>query len=222
AIFAKDILITKGVMFKYGLSLGYFYSMINREKLIFSDMLNPFSPEIGTSGEELGMQKQHLYDIEPCVLLYSYNAYIGVTAKHIQEYFKKNTLNSPFHSTISIHAGGYFETSRGATRKYLYQFYPHLNVCIAPSSSFTQLGMIVQKNIFEFGLAFRENFSFNTESFIFFIGLVQKKYKFAYNCDITLNSRKRNYWNTHEVSFSYIFDCKEKRKKLGAVESPRG
>lgn len=222
AILAKDILIAKGMMLKYGLGLGYFYSTINREKLIFSDMLNPFSPETGTSGEELSTKTQHLYDIEPCLLLYTYNIYVGVTAKHIQEYFRKNSYINPLHATISIHAGGYFETSRGATLRYLFQWYPHLNICIAPSSSYAQLGMRIQKNIFEFGVAFRENFSFNAESFIFFVGLVQKKYKFAYNCDFTLNARKRNYWNTHEISFSYTFDCKEQKKKLGAVRSPRG
>lgn len=222
AIFAKDILLTKSIMLKYGLGLGYFYSTINREKLIFSDMLNPFSPETSVSGENVSTKTQHLYDIEPCLLLYTYNIYVGVTAKHIQEYFRKNSFAGPLHSTISIHAGGYFETSRGATFKYLYQWYPHLNICIAPSSSFTQLGMLVQRNIFEFGMAFRENFSFNAESFIFFVGFVQKKYKFAYNCDITLNSRKRNFWNTHEISLSYTFDCREQRKKLGAVQSPRG
>ncbi len=221
-ILAKDILITKGVMLKYGLSLGYFYSVINREKLIFSDMLNPFSPEIGVSGEELSIKKQHLYDIEPCLLLYTYNIYAGITAKHIQEYFRKNSYINPLQPTVSIHAGGYFETSTGATLKSLYQWYPHLNISIAPSSSFAQIGMRVQKNIFDFGVAFRENFSFNAESFIFFVGLVQKKYKFAYNCDITINSRKRNYWNTHEISFSYLFDCKGEQRKLGAVKSPRG
>ncbi|MDR0940877.1 MAG: PorP/SprF family type IX secretion system membrane protein [Bacteroidales bacterium] len=222
AIVAKDILIAKGVMLKYGLGLGYFFSNINKENLVFSDMINPFTPEIGTSGEDLSTQKQHLYDIEPCLLLYTYNIYVGVTAKHIQEYFRKQSYTNPLHATISIHAGGYFETSRGASLRYLFQWYPHLNICIAPSSSYTQLGMRVQKNVFEFGVAFRENFSFNAESFIFFVGLVQKKYKFAYNCDITLNARKQNYWNTHEISFSYTFDCKTQRKKLGAVQSPRG
>lgn len=222
AIFAKDVLLAKGVMLKYGLGVGYFYSSINKEKLIFSDMLDPFSPEIGISGEDFQNKAQHLYDIEPCLLFYTRNIYIGITAKHIQEYFRKKSNLNPLQSAISIHAGGYFETSRGATLRHLLQWYPHLNINIAPSSSYTQLGVIVQKNIFEFGMAFRENFSFNAESFIFFVGLVQKKYKFAYNYDFTLNARKRNYWNTHEISFGYTFDCKEQRKKLGAVPSPRG
>jgi hypothetical protein len=221
AIAARDIFIARGVMLKYALALGYYYSRISGENLIFPDQINPFSTEISTSGEEFTGKMQHLYDIEPGILLYTYNIYAGITAKHIQEFFRKNSFFNPLHPTISIHAGGYFETSRGSSLKYLYQWYPHLNISIAPSSAFTQLGMRVQRNFLEFGAAFRENFSFNAESFILFVGLVQKKYKFAYNCDITLNSRKRNYFNTHEISLSYTFECRTQVRKMGAVRAPQ-
>lgn len=102
--------------------------------------------------------------------------------------------------------------------RYLIWLYPHVNVVIGGTSSYAQLGLILQKWMIQLGGAYRQNFPTNANSFSIFVGVVEKKFRFAYNCDMTINSIKRV--GAHEVSLGYQFDCRTKKKKFEAVKAP--
>lgn len=83
-----------------------------------------------------------------------------------------------------------------------------------------QSNIIITLNQLQTGVGYRQNFPVSNESFVFFVGFVEKKYKFAYNCDVEIKSKIGGNFKTHEISFSYQFDCVGKRKKYGAVKAP--
>jgi len=220
-IYTKEFQLKKKLFLKTGIGAGILSYGIRSNNLIFSDMINPFDNEISETNEEISSINHQILDIEPGFLLYNDFFFSGITIKHFQEGItKKSRESNRLNRTISIHGGSEFSTTKAFTKKYLITFYPHINVTLSPTSSYTQIGLIAQKGKVQLGGAYRENLPFEAESFIVFVGFFEKKFKFAYNCDISINSHLTNNLNSHEISFSYNFDCLAKRKKYEAVKAP--
>ena len=123
-----------------------------------------------------------------------------------------------FPRIFSFHSLGRFSTTKAYTQQYRIWFYPHVNLVVSNVSSYAQLGLVLQKWMVQAGGGYRQNFSKNANSFTFFVGVVQKKFRFAYSCDVTRNTTRK--FDTHEVSLGYQFDCREKKKKFEAVKAP--
>lgn len=220
-IYSKEFQLKKKLFLKTGLGVGLLSYGIQSKNLIFSDMINPFDQEISETNEEILSTKHQILDFEPGFLLYNEFFFSGITVKHVQEGItKKSKEFNRLSRTISIHGGSQFSTTKAFTKKYLITFYPHINVTLSPTSSYTQFGLIAQKGKVQLGGAYRENLPSEAESFIVFVGFFEKKFKFAYNCDISINSHLANNYNSHEISLSYDFDCLTKRKKYEAVKAP--
>lgn len=220
-IYAKEIQLKKKLFLRMGVESGYIHYGMSKRELIFSDMLDVFDDNLHMSDEDFLLRNKNIFDVETGFLIYNEFFFSGFTIKHLQDGMTKKTQESNrFGRTFSFHSGGEFSTTKAFTQRYLIWFYPHVNVTISPTSSYTQIGVVAQKTKVQFGLGYRQNFPWDAESFIVFVGFVEKKFKFAYNCDISINSHIENNANTHEVSFSYQFDCKEKRKKYEAVKAP--
>ncbi len=220
-IYAKEFQIRKKLFFKTALSFGVVQTKIQTKNLVFSDMLNPFSEDLEQTNEVFFDEKSLFGTVEPAFLLYSDNFFAGVTAKHIQSVFGKNhSKNYPLEPVILLYAGTEFSTTKAFTKKYLIVMYPYVHVTISPLVSYTQIGMIAQKGRIQFGGGYRQNLPVDAESFEVFVGFFEKKFKFAYNCDVSINSYIKNNFNSHEVSLSYNFDCITKRKKYEAVKAP--
>lgn len=220
-IYAKEFQIRKKLFFKTALSGGVVQTRLQTNNLIFSDMLNPFSSDFERTKEEIESYNSTNFTIEPAFLMYSDKFFGGITLKHAQAFFSKNSdENYPLQQVISLHAGTEFSTTKAFTKRYLITIFPYCSVTFSDRYSYTQFGMNFQKHRIQFGGGFRQNLPIDAESFHFFVGFFEKKFKFAYNCDISINSYIKNNLNSHEISFSYDFDCIAKRKKYEAVKAP--
>lgn len=216
-IYAHSFQIKKNLFVDAALAMGYVYGTTDFSRFIFSDMLNVFADEVGVTGENIEKKTRHNFNSEMGVLLYNDIFYAGMTIKNLQGNISVTNKNL-FPRIVSFHGMAKFSTTKAYMKRYLIWFYPHINMVIGGSSSYTQLGLILQKWAVQFGGAYRQNLDWNENSLSFFVGVVEKKFRFAYNCDMTRNSIKRI--GTHEVSFGYQFDCREKKKKFEAVKAP--
>ncbi len=219
AIYAKTFQLQKKLFLSASLAGGYVHRSVSGANLIFPDMLDVFQETVSGTGEDLTTIKHNNFNSELGVLLYNDIFYAGMTVKNLQGNVTDfDKQQNAFPRVVSLHGMAKFSTTKAFMLKYLIWFYPHVNVVLGGTSSYAQLGLILQKWMVQCGGAYRQNLPFNAKTFSFFIGVVEKKFRFAYNCDMTINSSKRI--GSHEVSFGYQFDCREKKKKFEAVKAP--
>lgn len=218
-LYAHTFQVAKKTFVNASLAAGYVYGATKCEDLVFSNMLDIFSESTLPSAEEFEKLKRHNFNSELGVLLYNDVFYAGMTIKNLQGNISdKNKSIDLFPRIFSFHGMAKFSTTKAYLQRYLIWLYPHINVVVGGTSSYAQLGLILQKWMVQFGGAYRQNFPCNAKSFSFFIGVVEKKFRFAYNCDMTIKSVNR--FGAHEVSLGYQFDCREKKKKFEAVKAP--
>ncbi|MBP5584490.1 MAG: PorP/SprF family type IX secretion system membrane protein [Bacteroidales bacterium] len=219
AIYAHTFQIQKYLYLRASLAAGYSHRVTNYDGLVFSDMLNVFQENYTATGEDLERYSKHDFNSEMGVLVYNERFFAGMTIKNLQgNVTEMNKNENLFPRIFSFHGLAKFSWTRAYTQQYLIQFYPHINMVFGGTSSYAQMGLILQKWMVQMGSAFRQNFPCNANSLSFFVGIVEKRFRFAYNCDMTINSVKRI--DTHEVSLSYQFDCREKKKKFEAFKAP--
>ena len=218
-MYAHMFQVQKRLYVALSMAAGYSYASTDYSNLVFSDMLNVFQDGVTPTGEDLTKKVRHNFNSEMGALVYNDMFYSGITIKNLQGNITENNKNENlFPRIFSFHSMAKFSTTKAFTQKYLIWFYPHVNVVVGGTSSYAQLGLILQKWMVQFGGAYRQNIPMNANSFTIFIGIVEKKFRFAYNCVMTNNSTKLI--GTHEVSLSYQFDCREKKKKYEAVKAP--
>lgn len=219
AIYAKTFQIRRYLYMNASLAAGYVYGATDYSNLIYSDMLNVFGEGFLATGEDMERIVRHNFNTEMGILLYNDNFFAGVSIKNLQGNITEENKKCNFFPRIfSFHSLGRFSTTKAYTQQYRIWFYPHVNLVVSNVSSYAQLGLVLQKWMVQAGGGYRQNFSKNANSFTFFVGVVQKKFRFAYSCDVTRNTTRK--FDTHEVSLGYQFDCREKKKKFEAVKAP--
>lgn len=219
--YAKEYKLRKHLFLKAALGAGFTNNSLFNSQLVFSDMLHPLYGIVKESDENKIANSQMFFDSELGCLVYNMNFYAGLSIKHLNHFFSyARNKNIPYVPVFSAHAGTEFSNSKGFERKGAIWFYPHLNVTVSRLSSYIQSNMIVMLSQLQTGIGYRQNFPISNETFVIFVGFVEKKYKFAYNCDVEIKSKIGGSFKTHEISFTYQFDCIGKRKKQSAVKAP--
>jgi hypothetical protein len=69
------------------------------------------------------------------------------------------------------------------------------------------------------GIWYRQNID-NHDAVILLVGLEQEKFKFGYSYDLTVSRLTIVSGGAHEVSFTLMFDCRPKKRRLRAISCP--
>ncbi|MDA3882953.1 MAG: PorP/SprF family type IX secretion system membrane protein [Bacteroidales bacterium] len=218
--YAKEFQVHRFLHLKTSLGAGFSKQKLLEKKQVFSNMLHPLYGEVENQSEIVGFEKNY-FDSEVGILLYNDWFYSGISIKHINHFFSyKRNSHIPFVPQVSLHGGGHFSNSKGFQQSNSIWFYPHTNVTISRISSYAIFSMIAKIDKLQLGVGYRQNLPISNESFVFFVGFVEKKYKFAYNCDVVIKPKLGDNFNSHEFSLTYQFECIGKRKKHGAIKAP--
>ncbi|MFO7868962.1 MAG: PorP/SprF family type IX secretion system membrane protein [Bacteroidales bacterium] len=218
--YAKQYKVHKYLYLKAALGAGFTHTVLLKKNQVYSSMLHPLYGETEAAGEPVA-DTRNFFDTEAGLLLYNDWFYAGATWKHINHINAyKNAEYIPYVPQVSIHGGGQFSSTKGFEQSHTFWFYPHVNVTMSRVSSYALFSTIARKEKAQFGLGYKQNLPVSNESFLIFVGFVEKKYKFAYNCDVVIKSKVGNVFNSHEFSLTYQFGCLKKRKKYGAVKAP--
>ena len=120
--------------------------------------------------------------------------------------------NSPLPIKITGHAGAIIPIGGAASDVSISP-----NILFMKQQNFQQLnlGCYFQKGPIVGGLWYR-----NQDAFIMLVGLQLQTFKFGYSYDVTVSKLTNQTAGSHEISLSYQFHCKHKKKKFRTISCP--
>ncbi len=190
----------------------------------FPDEIEPFFGFVRTTAEvPPGQNTVTNFDVSVGFIGYTERFYLGATLSHLTQpdiaFFTQDRL--PFKFTA--HTG--FVIPLG--RKSLYtnlQNYLLPNIVYQTQGPHHQLttSLAISRGSLSGGLGLRigEN---NPDAIVLLFGYSpnEASWKIGYSYDMTLSSSSNSFGGAHELSLSYLFKCKDRKKQYKAIKCPK-
>lgn len=208
--YAYQLRFGKGVGMQIGMYGGYIGRTVNWAQLTFNDQINPlfgFENPLGVpnlTAEPLPQTENiHLFDAGAGFLLYSKNAYGGLSFAHIsfpKEGFTDNTEEFRLPIKATLHGGVVIDIT---PKKRNSDNWVSPNVMFTSQAGSLALtpGSYLNLSKFFMGVFYRHNFS-NPDAVISILGVKLEFVRIAYSYDYTLSRLQSLSGGAHEVSFS--------------------
>lgn len=211
-IYTYKIKISDQVNLGAGLALSYTFKGVNRDKLQFESNLTNGDGYTYLEGEKL---RTGYFDFS-LGLSSSVNEvfFAGMAVNHIttpnESFANKETGKVKY--LFSIYSAGLIYLDESYSRKIALK--PGVQFMTHGANNELLYGASLNVSDFEFGLWARNDINFNFDAIILSLGYSLKEYNFWYSYDVNLKSIKffSAGMGAHEVTFSYNFKYKEKRK----------
>lgn len=217
---AKRYSIDRKTFFKIGMAFGINHSSLKTDGLVYSSMLNTASGQYAKMIESLPTESKTMLVVEPAFLVYNREFIAGMAIKNMQSIFMASHNKYVLPAAANMYIAYEISTTNGFANQRSMMIYPIVSATFSRATSYINLSAVAQKNVVQFGARYKHNFPLDAESFGLLIGFFEKKYKFAYNCDVTINSYSFKNFNTHEVSLSYYVGDISKKRKFEAIRAP--
>lgn len=226
AIYSYRLTINRKMSLNAGFQGTYYNRRIDWDKLTFPDMIDPrFGFVYNTMEKRPAKLSIGFMDFSSGLLLsHSDNFFAGVAVHHLtqpNEGFYSD-ISSKLNMKITAHAGGIIDLKRRSSGN-RGQEDPTLspNILFQQQQHFQQINYGVYFNRYPFvgGLWFRQNFN-NADAFILLCGFEQESFKIGYSYDLTVSKLTNITGGAHEVSFSWLFPCPQKKVKVRTINCP--
>lgn len=206
--------INRNYYLKSGFQYDFFQLRLNNDDLIFEDQ----TEAIPTLNSKIR------FDFSTGFIVYDENKFIGFKVAHLLEPNLSLDDNAGkeynLKRTISLHAGWNFPVEYYTLRRFDMSFAPVLIYYKQAQYNLIMLGSNVNFLNYTVGLLVRNNFSMQSNSIIFLLGVKLTSYKLAYSYDWALSKYRYANFGAHEISFSYIFETNDRKKKYKAIKCP--
>ncbi len=214
-IYSYQININRNFSIKAGLQATFLQKFLDWDKLTFGDMIDQRYGFIYPTNEQRpGKLSKATVDFSAGALGFSKKYYFGVAVHHLTQ--PDETLingESKLPRKYTVHAGGIIpfkprKPEEGSISP---------NILFQQQQNFTQLnlGLYVTKGAFVGGLWYR-----NQDAFILLIGVQSDMFKMGYSYDITISKLSSNTAGSHELSMTFQFDCRPKRRRFRTISCP--
>lgn len=207
--------LSRTLSINFALEAAWFQKSISWDKLTFGDQIDPRRGFIYTSNDVQRGGNVNKADFSAGMLLYSDVFFVGFAANHLtmpNESLILSESRLPIkwtaHAGVSIKAGP-------VNKKDDIVISP--NILFQRQGDFQQinLGLYAKKGPVLFGVWYRF-----TDAFILLLGIELENLKFGYSYDLTTSELTTATGGSHEVSVSYRFDCKPKRRRFRTISCP--
>jgi len=222
AIFAKGVKIESNTIFKIGVEADYIMQKINTTNLSYPDMIDPFYGVIYNTSEATINESFYKLNVNAGILLYNEKQFVGISLYNINQptisfatkhYILQHRICAHYSRNVSLSPRETPVNNRIMLNPLVVLNLENGNSQLLYGANFTYHQLLI-------GTFFKQNLGENYDSFSFLVGYIEKKYKFAYNCDVSMSRAGGSLFDTHEISFTYYFECLEKRKKERAIKCP--
>jgi type IX secretion system PorP/SprF family membrane protein len=217
AIYSYQFNLSDAVSAVVGFEGGYFQRSLDWDKLTFGDQIDSRRGFIYTSQDQERGGNADNVDFSSGFVVFSENFYVGGAVHHL---FEPNesliVANAPLERKYTFHAGatipinkdirGESETSISPNFLYQQQF------------GFRQynLGLYVKRGPLIGGAWYRFD-----DAFIALLGVETDRFKIGYSYDLTTSELTTQTAGSHEISFTFNFNCRPQKKKFRAINCPQ-
>lgn len=216
AQYAKRVRIGKNIYGSLGLRGSYNVNSINWGKLKWGDMIDSRKGFVYSTDQPVGLAKTTYFDMGSGLIIYSDKFHVGAVMEHINK--PKISLLSISESSkmlirYKLHLGGNFKLQSSPTR-ILVNISPQLIYMSQGENkqvsigTYLDFGNFKSKSKLVIGAWCRLN-----DSFIFLVGVQEKKYRIGYSFDLGINKLISHSGGAHELSITYSFEFKNKNKR---------
>jgi len=225
-MYSYRLTINRKMFMNAGFQATYMQRRLDWDKLTFPDMIDPKYGFVNLTQEKQPPKLNiGFVDFSAGLLLnHSEYFYLGAAVHHLtqpNEGFYSD-ISSKLNMKLTVHAGGIIDLkSRRSGSRQLEDPTLSPSILFQQQQKFQQInyGMYFNRYPFVGGLWFRQNFN-NPDAFIMLAGFQQSSFKIGYSYDLTVSKLTNITGGAHEVSFSYLFPCPVKKKKVRTINCP--
>ena len=199
--------INKHVSLSVGFKAGFLQKSINWEALTYGDMIDKNKGFIYESSEQAGINSRSSVDFSAGVMAFSKKAFIGFATNHLaQPQIGLTDQDARLMRRYTGHVG--FTIPIGGDNISNLSLSP--NVLFTAQDKFKQLnlGLYAKKGLLTAGFWYRSD-----DAMIILVGVETSRYKIGYSYDVTISQLADGSAGAHEVSFTFQFPCKTKKRK---------
>ena len=207
ASYAYHTPLTKKLSMSAGIKVGFVQKSIDWQALTYGDMIDKNKGFVYESSEQAGVDSRSNIDFSAGAMVFSERIFVGFAVNHLaQPQIGLTNQDARLMRRYTGHAG--VTIPIGGDNVSNLSLSP--NVLFTSQDNFNQLnlGLYVKKGLLTAGFWYRSN-----DAMIALIGIETAKYKIGYSYDITLSKLSQNSAGAHEVSFTFQFPCKTKKRK---------
>lgn len=223
ALYAYETKVTRSIMARAGLSLGFVQRKVDWNSFTFADQIARGGG--GETVETINNEGLNYLDVGGGGLLYSRESWLGFSVAHLNKPNQSLLLSeSVLPMEFKFH-GGYrfvFRENENSNRTIPVRTFITAAFNFKHQNNFNQLdfGIYFAKDLLNIGVWYRgipafkpvENYQ-NNDAFVFLFGISVEKMKIGYSYDYTLsNLNNAVSRGSHEISASYQF-CKLKKPR---------
>ena len=220
--------VTNSFSVKAGVQAAFAQKSVDWTKLTFGDMIDNKLGFISQTNEQNPKRTVTNVDFSAGILGYSSSFFIGGAVHHLLEPDEAfiSQGSSPLPMKITAHTGAIIPIGSASTRhKRRRRRNPNTlpessispNILYQKQQDFQQLnlGVYVTKGPIVGGLWYR-----NEDAFIVLVGLQTTNFRFGYSYDVTISKLSNASAGSHELSMTFQFNCRPKKKKFTPVSCP--
>jgi len=213
-IYSKTFTISKKARFKLAADIGVLFYGLDAGGITTQNMIEEGHGFIYPIDEPIESFSKAYFNVSAGALFYSNSFSAGLSLKQLSEPGRvehEDTVRNIYPLSANLHLSFLFKAGN-------VDILPNLLIRKQRLAGKGCIGLIVRPKPLIVGVAFNTSEVSGAESFSTLIGFMQKKYKFAYNCDWSLNSATGQLPDIHEISIT-VYPGSDK-KKPSAVSCP--
>ncbi len=224
--YAYNLPLTDALFLRGGLQGGYVQKVLDWDKLLFYDQLDPLTGPTDAMGNPFPSLEERpddlnrgYFDFSAGLMIFSPKFYAGLALKHLnspnERFIDQNAFAGDLPLLLSIH-GGLEINIKETNNKKKYPTFISPNLLFAKQAEFYQfnVGAYVSTGLIYGGAWFRHTFS-NSDAAIALIGFQKGIFKIGYSYDYTISGLSSQTGGSHEIALTINFD------ELGAIKRRR-
>lgn len=229
AFYSYQLRVSDPIVISFGVQGAFYQEVLDWDKLVFADQINPSTGEIDFNTNEPQPQNLNVTAVDfsaGAVLAYYDQWFAGVAVHHLTQpelSFYDNT-DSKLPMKFTFHGGVNINLSQGGLgNNDASDWVIEPQILYMQQEHFKQLnfGMYVSRWPIVLGAWYRHNFT-NPDAVVALIGVKFDNIRLGYSYDFTISNLGGSSGGAHEVSFAWDFCLykQENRRRIRAIKSP--
>lgn len=220
-IVSKSIKISKKGILKAALQVDILHQGLETNEFTYPDQIDYRYGYIYPTGETDNSYSKWSAGFSGGVLYYTSKLFAGIALHNITQPKTENSKKY-YHlpRRLSAHIGYDINIATGIFYRQNISIKPALYYQQESRYSLIQPGITAQYRMIILGIYGRISSLNSVDSFTPVIGFNQKRFKFAYTCDVHVVGHKKNELDTHEVSLTFYMPCGKYSPKQKSIECP--